>query len=73
MIVDIVLGLVFLVIAIFSAGHALLNKEDPRAALGWITVCFVLPVIGPLTYWLIGVNRIRTRARSWQTHGQGFP
>ena len=73
LIVDIVLGLVFLVIAIFSAGHALLNKEDPRAALGWITVCFVLPVIGPLTYWLIGVNRIRTRARSWQTHGQGFP
>jgi len=73
LVVDIVLGAIFLVVAVLSAGHALLNKEDPRAALGWIAVCFALPVVGPLLYWLIGVNRIRTRARSWQTHGQGFP
>jgi len=62
-----------MVVAVLSAGHALLNKEDPRAALGWIAVCFAVPVFGPCLYWLIGVNRIRTRARSWQAHGQGFP
>ena len=61
------------VITLLSAGHVLLNKEDPRAALGWIAVCIALPVAGPMLYWLIGVNRIRTRARSWQAHGQGFP
>jgi len=71
--VDIVLGAIILTVSLLSAGHVLLNKEDPRAALGWIAVCIALPVAGPMLYWLIGVNRIRTRARSWQAHGQGFP
>ncbi|MEZ4601265.1 MAG: cardiolipin synthase [Syntrophotaleaceae bacterium] len=52
--------------AFFSAGHALLHKRDPRSALGWVAVCFALPIVGPLFYWLLGVNRIRTRARDWQ-------
>jgi len=73
LVIDIVLGVVVFGIALFSAGHALLNKEDPRAALGWIAVSFALPIVGPILYWLIGFNRIRTRARSWQTHGRGFP
>jgi cardiolipin synthase len=73
LVLDIILGGLALVFALFSAGHALLNKEDPRAALGWIMVSFALPFIGPCLYWILGVNRIRTRARSWQTHGQGFP
>jgi len=72
-VLDIILGVFFTAFAVFSAGHALLNKEDPRAALGWIVFCFAVPVVGPLCYWLIGVNRIRTRARTWQSHGQGFP
>ena len=72
-VLDIILGVFFMAFAVFSAGHALLNKEDPRAALGWIVFSFAVPVVGPLCYWLIGVNRIRTRVRSWQSHGQGFP
>jgi len=62
---NIVLSAVVAVAAVFSAGHALLHKRDPRAALGWVTASFALPVIGPALYWLIGVNRIRTRARDW--------
>ena len=46
-----------------SAGHALLFKRDPRAALGWIAVCLFFPVAGPLLYFLFGINRTRTRAR----------
>lgn len=58
---------------VLSAGHALLNKLDPRAALGWIVACLALPVIGPLSYWFFGVNRIRIRARDWQNRGEGMP
>ncbi len=45
-----------------SAGHALLYKRDPRAALGWIAVCLAYPLLGPLLYYLFGINRLRTRA-----------
>jgi cardiolipin synthase len=46
-----------------TAGHALLHKRDPRAALGWIAVCLTFPFAGPLLYFLFGINRVRTRAR----------
>jgi cardiolipin synthase len=50
------------VLAVTSAGHALLYKKDPRAALGWIAVCLAYPLVGPLMYYLFGINRLRTRA-----------
>jgi len=63
---------IFWGISIFSAGHALLTKRDPRAALGWIVTCLALPGFGALCYWLLGVNRIRTKARELQNQGQGM-
>ncbi len=57
--------------ALLSAGHALLNKRDPRAALGWILLCLAVPGPGLVFYWLLGVNRIRTRARTWKDLGLG--
>jgi cardiolipin synthase A/B len=53
-------------LSLLATGHVLLHKRDPRAAFGWVVVCCVLPGLGPLGYWLIGINRIRTRARDWQ-------
>ncbi len=53
---------VHVVLAISSAGHALLYKRDPRAALGWIAVCIAYPLVGPLLYYLFGINRLRTSA-----------
>ncbi|MBN2468208.1 MAG: cardiolipin synthase [Deltaproteobacteria bacterium] len=57
--------LIFLdvLIVMASAGHALLTKRDPRAALGWIAVCILFPLVGPFLYYLFGINRIRTRAK----------
>ena len=52
-----------LAVGAYAAGHALLHKRDHRAALGWITICLLLPVLGPFLYLVMGVNRIRTRAR----------
>ncbi len=59
----IIAGLVPL-LAIITAGHALLYKRDPRAALGWIAVCLFFPVAGSILYYLFGINRISTRAKA---------
>ncbi len=58
--------LLHFLVAFFAAGHALIFKSDPRAALGWIAVCLMFPFIGPLLYFLFGINRIHTRARKLQ-------
>jgi cardiolipin synthase len=55
--------------SVLSAIHALLRKRDPRSALLWVLVCLALPGAGAGLYWLLGVNRIRTRARDWQPPG----
>jgi cardiolipin synthase len=52
------------VLAVLSVGHALLYKRDPRAALGWIAVSIAYPLVGPILYYLFGINRLRTRAHS---------
>lgn len=54
---------VVVAVASVSAGHALLSKRDPRAALGWISVCVLFPLLGPFLYFMFGINRIRTRAQ----------
>lgn len=41
----------------------LLYKRDPRAALGWVAMCLFFPLLGPLLYFLFGINRIQTQAR----------
>jgi cardiolipin synthase len=46
-----------------AAAHALLTKPDPRSAFGWIGVCWLFPLAGPLLYVLFGINRVRTRAK----------
>ena len=57
------LSAIAIAFSIFSAGHALLRKRDPRSALGWIAVCLTLPVFGALLYWLFGVNRIKAKGQ----------
>jgi cardiolipin synthase len=56
-------GFVFLA-ALLAAIHAILNKRDSRAALLWIGVVWLLPLVGPVLYLAFGVNRIRRRAHS---------
>jgi cardiolipin synthase A/B len=57
-------------LSLVSACHALLFKRDPRAALGWILACLSLPIIGPLLYWIAGINLIRLQARKWLDNGR---
>jgi cardiolipin synthase len=54
--------------AVLASVHALLNKRDSRAATLWIGVIWTLPVLGPLLYLMLGVNRIRRRAIKLGVH-----
>lgn len=57
------IGIILLAILAFgAAGHALLNKNDSRSALGWTAVCLTFPLAGPVLYVLFGVNRVRRSA-----------
>lgn len=62
--------ILIIMVAIVAACHALLYKRDPRAALGWMAVCLLFPLVGPALYVLFGFNRVRTRAKKmghrWQ-------
>jgi cardiolipin synthase len=51
------------VAAAFASLHALLHKRRPQSAFGWIALCFTLPLVGPLLYYLFGINRVEARAR----------
>ena len=51
-----------LAIALLASAHVVLNKRDVRAALGWIGIIWLAPVIGAAVYLVLGVNRIRRRA-----------
>ncbi|HRT08015.1 MAG TPA: phospholipase D-like domain-containing protein [Candidatus Paceibacterota bacterium] len=51
-----------LLMAVLAAGHALLYKRDSRAAVLWVALSLFLPLVGPVLYFILGVNRIKRRA-----------
>jgi cardiolipin synthase len=57
-----------LLVAIPACLHALLHKRDARAATLWLGVIWLMPVLGSLLYFLLGVNRIRRRAIQLGVH-----
>lgn len=68
-----ILSLGSLFLLLYTAGHILLNKHDTRAATGWLGLVWFAPVIGICLYWLLGVNRIRRRARARLASRQPIP
>lgn len=48
--------------ALSASVHVVLHKRDVRAAAGWFGLVWLAPVIGPILYFLLGINRIRRRA-----------
>lgn len=58
-----ILPLVWLMMGLSAAAHVLLNKRDSKAAFGWIALCIILPVAGPVIYLVFGINRVHSRAQ----------
>ena len=43
--------------------HALMTKRDVPAAIGWIGMAWLAPVLGTLLYVGFGINRVKRHAR----------
>ncbi|MBC75808.1 MAG: cardiolipin synthase [Halobacteriovoraceae bacterium] len=54
--------LIYPVLAIYAAIHAVLYKRDAQAAAAWVGLILLAPFAGVLLYWLLGINRARSRA-----------
>ncbi len=59
---QLLIAVVHVVLAIGVSAHIVLTKHDPRAAIGWIGLVWLTPVVGSAMYVFLGVNRIRRRA-----------
>jgi len=59
-----IVGVLTLFIAIVTSSHAILHKRDSRAAALWVLFIWAVPLVGPVFYLLLGINRIRRWAIS---------
>lgn len=48
-----------LAIGIPAAIHAAMTKDDVRAAIGWVGIILLSPILGAVIYAVAGINRIR--------------
>jgi cardiolipin synthase A/B len=51
-------------ISLVASGHVLLHKRDTKAAIGWIGLIWLSPIMGTALYVVLGINRIKRRAKS---------
>ncbi|HUJ70752.1 MAG TPA: phospholipase D-like domain-containing protein [Verrucomicrobiae bacterium] len=58
-----------LLACLVTSVHVLLHKRDSRAATLWIGFIWLLPLLGPVLYLVLGVNRIRRQAISLGVQG----
>lgn len=55
-----------------AAVHVLLRKRDVRAAVGWMGLIWLVPIIGTVLYVLLGINRIQRKARALRSAPSGY-
>src|SRR5688572_6207873 len=53
--------------SLIASVHVIVNKRDSRAAVLWLGFVWLLPLLGPVLYLAMGVNRIRRHAMSLRT------
>ena len=53
------LAVMSVLIAAVAAAHAAMTKDEVRAAIGWVAVIMLSPVVGALIYAVAGINRVR--------------
>jgi cardiolipin synthase len=59
------------VLSVGVSGHAILWKRDTRAAVGWVALAWLVPIVGAVLYFLLGINRIQRAARALERRRDG--
>ncbi len=55
-------GVLTIGLAVGTSIRVILHKRDVRAAIGWVGLIWLVPIVGPLIYLMLGINRIERRA-----------
>lgn len=61
-----------LVVAIVASAHVVITKRDTRAAIAWVGLIWLAPLVGAFLYLWLGINRIQRRAR-FLRRGHHYP
>ncbi|MES2792902.1 MAG: PLDc N-terminal domain-containing protein, partial [Planctomycetota bacterium] len=56
-------AIVDVLVALVASAHVVLTKRDTRAAIAWVGLIWLTPLIGAMLYLWLGINRIQRRAR----------
>jgi cardiolipin synthase len=56
------IGVTGVVMSLLTTAHVLLSPRDVRSANGWVALILLSPVVGPILYVLLGINRIQRKA-----------
>lgn len=56
------LAILALAVSLWASVHVLHTKRNVRAASGWFVIVWLLPIIGPALYLMLGINRIQRKA-----------
>ncbi|HVA57716.1 MAG: phospholipase D-like domain-containing protein [Gemmatimonadaceae bacterium] len=59
---QLLIAVLHVVLAVGVSAHIVLTKDDVRAAIGWIGLVWLTPLVGSLMYLFLGVNRIKRLA-----------
>ena len=65
-----VLVAIHVIIALAASAHIVLTKDEPHAAVGWVGLVWLSPIIGSALYYTLGINRIRRSAVSIMGHDE---
>ena len=57
-----VVGLLGVLMSVLATTHVLVSPRDVRSANGWVAVILLSPIVGPILYVLLGINRIHRKA-----------
>lgn len=58
----VLVSVIALGLAVTTAAHAIMFRRDARAALLWVGLVWLAPIVGACLYSLFGINRVRRRA-----------
>lgn len=65
-------GTLVLGLVLAASLHVVMRKSDARAAVVWLGFIWLLPVLGLLLYWTLGINRVQRRATRLRRRGRAM-
>lgn len=66
---SVAVAVLYILLAIGTTIHILLNKDDIKGSIGWIALVFLSPFIGTVLYIFLGINRVKRKGSKLRSKG----